>query len=126
MKSVFLQHVFVATSIKLAQKFRKTLASLVYNAAPISDGLLLRTTPGKLRAISLVLRNSTYLQARTLVDIAVVDKLGVTGRFAVSYLFLSMGTNQRVNLQLFVDETSTVPSLAVPFANGQRVFAGAG
>ena len=117
---------FVETSIKLAQKFRKTLAALVYNAAPISDGLLLRTTPGKLRAISLVLRNSTYLQARTLVDIAVVDKLGVTGRFAVSYLFLSMGTNQRVNLQLFVDETSTVPSLAVPFANGQRVFAGAG
>ncbi len=37
-----------------------------------------------------------------------------------------MATNQRTTVQLFVDETSAVPSLAVPFANGQRVFAGAG
>jgi hypothetical protein len=60
------------------------------------------------------------------VDIAVVDKLRPIGRFAVNYLFLSMATNQRTVVQLFVDETSTIPSLAVPFANGQRVFAGAG
>jgi len=126
MKFAFLQDIFVETNTKLAERFRNTLSSLVYNATTTSDGLLLRTAPGKLRALSLFLRNTTYLQARTLVDIAVVDKLGIAGRFAVNYLFLSMVTNQRVILQLFVDETSTIPSLAVPFANGQRVFAGAG
>jgi NADH:ubiquinone oxidoreductase subunit C len=73
----------------------------------------------------MLLRNSTYLQFRSLVDIAVVDKLRSNGRFVVNYLFLSMPTNQRLVVQLFANETSTMPSLAVPFANGQRLFAAA-
>jgi len=126
MKTALLQHIFVNTNTCVAHQLRNHLPSLIYSASPTSDGLLLRTAPSKLRALSFFLRNNTYLQARSLIDIAVVDKLRPAGRFAVNYLFLSMITNQRVTVQLFVDETSTVPSLAVPFANGQRIFAGAG
>jgi len=126
MKTAFLQNIFLESVTEFSYQLRNNLSSLVYSATSTNDGLLLRTAPGKLRALSLFFRNSTYLQTRTLVDIAVVDKLRATGRFAVNYLFLSMTTNQRIVVQLFVDETSTVPSLAVPFANGQRVFAGAG
>lgn len=126
MKNTLLQHIFVQNSTRVAQQLRDSLPALVYSATPTSDGLLLRTTPSKLRALSMFLRNSTYRQLRSLVDIAVVDKLRPNGRFAVNYLFLSMTTNQRMIVQLFANETSTVPSLAVPFANGQRLFAAAG
>jgi NADH:ubiquinone oxidoreductase subunit C len=77
------------------------------------------------RAISLFVRNSTYWQFRTLVDIAVVDRLLPASRFVVNYLFLSMPTGQRLTVQLFANETSTIPSVAVPFANGQRLFSSA-
>ena len=102
------------------------LPGLFHSATPTNDGLLLRTTACKLRAAVLFLRSTSYLQFRTLVDIAVVDKLRTQGRFTVNYLFLSMITNQRLVVQLFANETSVIPSLAVPFANGQRLFAAAG
>ena len=121
-----LQRITLTNKAQAANQIRRTLPALVVSAIPTADGLLLRTAPSKLRALALFLRNSTYLQLRTLVDIAVVDKLLPEGRFAVNYLLLSMTTNQRVTIQLFANETTTIASLAVPFANGQRLFAAAG
>jgi NADH:ubiquinone oxidoreductase subunit C len=125
MKNSILQNVTLKKATLTAHWLRTTLPALVYSATPTNDGLLIRTSPGSLRALALFLRSSTYFQFRTLVDIAVIDKLRPVGRFAVNYLFLSMHTNQRIVLQLFANETTTIPSLAVPFANGQRLFAGA-
>jgi NADH:ubiquinone oxidoreductase subunit C len=99
--------------------------SIIYSAVPSGEAILIRAFAETIRTISFFLRNSTQLQYRTLVDIAVVDKLRTVGRFAVNYVFLSMSTNQRLIVQLFATETSTIPSLAVPFANGQRLFAAA-
>ena len=123
---MILQRNFAQCLIDSANLLRMSVPDLVYSVTPTSDGLLLRTTPSKLRTLSMLLRNSSYQQFRSLVDIAVVDKLRSSGRFAVNYLFLSMTTNQRAIVQVFVSETSTIPSLAVPFANGQRLFAAAG
>ena len=88
--------------------------------------MVLRTSAEKLRPVALFVRNSSLLQCRTLVDIAVVDKLLPLGRFSVNYMFLSMVTNQRVTVQLFANETTTIPSLATAFVKEQRLFASAG
>jgi NADH:ubiquinone oxidoreductase subunit C len=125
MKNAFLQNISLKNATLTSHWLRNTLPALVYSATPTNDGLLIRTSSSNIRSLALFFRNSTYFQFRTLVDIAVVDKLRPVGRFAVNYLFLSMHTNQRIVVQLFANETSTIPSLAVPFANGQRLFAGA-
>jgi len=107
----------------LLRQLQEDLAGLVYSTKNTSHGMVVRTSADKLRALSFCIRNSSRLQFKTLVDIAVVDKVLGAGRFAVNYLFLSVALNQRLTLQLFCNETTTVPSLAVPFANGQRLFA---
>ena len=109
-----------------AQKLRKALPALVYSATPGSDGLLLRTTPAALRALAYYLSRCPTLQLKTLVDIAVVDRLRSNARFSVNYLLFSATMNQRLVVQVYADETATIPSLAVPFANGQRIFAAGG
>jgi len=106
-------------------ELNKTYPAIICTAITNNDGALLRTTPEKLRIISLLVRSSTYLQLRTLADIAVLDKLLPFGRFVINYLFLSSLTGQRLTIQVYANETSTIPSLAVPFANGQRLFASA-
>jgi hypothetical protein len=105
----------------LACNFR----GILYSDTPRNDGRLLRTSPKTLRALAIVLRQSSYLQFRSLIDLAVVDRLRTPSRFSVNYLFFSAPTNQRLLLQLFVDETSTIPSLSTPYTNGQRYFASA-
>jgi NADH:ubiquinone oxidoreductase subunit C len=119
------QAAILRQSSKLLRQIQQDLPGLVYSTVSTPDGMILRTSPSKLRALALFLRNSSRMQFRTLVDIAVVDKLHPVGRFAVNYLFLSMITNQRITIQLFANETTTIPSLASPFANGQRLFAAA-
>lgn len=114
------------TQEKLSVELVETLPSLIYSVVPSVDGLLIRTAPQKLRALSFFIRNSTLFQCRVLVDIAVVDKCFATGRFSINYLFLSPTLNSRLILQVFAKETTTMPSLAVPFTNGQRLFAAAG
>lgn len=109
------------TTSVLAQ-LQEGLPGLIYSTRNVSHGATIRTSAGKLRPLAACLRNSGYLQFKTLVDIAVVDKVLGAGRFAVNYLFLAPVLNQRVNVQLFSGETTTLPSLAVPFANGQRLF----
>lgn len=126
MQPTLLQNILFNERTEHSLLTQDNLRALVYSASPTSDGLLVRVSPSNLRKVCLILRNSTLTQLRSLVDIAVVDKLCAMGRFTVNYLFLSMITNQRVTIQLFVDETTTVPSLAIPFGRGQRLFAGAG
>jgi NADH:ubiquinone oxidoreductase subunit C len=47
----------------------------------------------------------------TLVDIAAVDRLAARGRFAVKYLLVSHHYNVRLTVELFANETLTVPSV---------------
>lgn len=101
------------------------LPTLIYRTRNTPDGLVLQTTPAKLRQLAFVLRNSSLFLFRHLVEIAAVDRLLSTGRFLVSYIFLSYVTNQRIVLQLATGETSILPSLASAFTNGQRFFAAA-
>jgi len=126
MSTSILQSIVLNNRSELSLLTQNNLRALVYSVSPTSDGLLIRVSADNLRKLCFLLRNSTLTQFKSLVDIAAVDKLHVAGRFAVNYLFLSMTTNQRVTIQLFANETSTIPSLAVPFGRGQRLFAGAG
>jgi NADH:ubiquinone oxidoreductase subunit C len=116
----------VKDRIFVAQQLRKMLPALIYSATPRNDGLLLRTTPTALRALAYYLCRCPAFQLKSLVDIAVVDRLRSSARFSVNYLFFSAATNQRLVVQVFADETTTIPSLSVPFANGQRLFAASG
>ena len=120
------QELALQHNIELGSQLKDNLPALIFGVVPSTEGLLVRTSPSKIRALSFFFRNSTVLQLRTLVDISVVDKLLPTGRFSVNYLFLSVVTNQRLTLQVFASETTTLPSIAIPYANGQRLFAAAG
>jgi NADH:ubiquinone oxidoreductase subunit C len=109
------------------QFFRpETLPAIVYSVTPHNSGLLIRTAAGAIRALALCLRHRAHWQFRSLVDIAVVDRLRAPARFSINYLFLSVPTNQRALVQLFSSETSTIPTLSIPYANGQRYFAASG
>lgn len=119
LKQIISKHIARTTLHQL----QGALSGLIYSTRNAGHGLVMRTSASKLRALSLVIRNSSHLQFKTLVDIAVVDKVLGAGRFSVNYLFLSMLMNQRVTVQLFSNEVTTLPSLATPFANGQRLFA---
>jgi len=119
------QETFLKNTTELLQNCQQEIPALISLTSVTPEGILLRTTPSKIRPLALYIRNNSLLQFRTLVDIAVVDKLLPAGRFAVNYSFLSMVTNQRITLQLYAAETTTVPSLAAPFANTQRLFASA-
>ena len=119
------QNIFFKTATTALQNCQQEIPALVSSVRTTPEGVVLRTSPAKIRPLAMYIRNSSLLQFRTLVDIAAVDKLLPRGRFAVNYSFLSMVTNQRVTLQLYVTETTTIPSLAAPFANAQRLFASA-
>ncbi len=119
------QEIFLKTTDTLLQNCQQDLPALVSSTRTTPEGIILRTSPTKVRPLALYLHNSSLLQFRTLVDIAVVDKLLPSGRFTVNYSFLSMITNQRITLQLHATETATIPSLASPFVNAQRLFVSA-
>jgi len=104
---------------------QKVLPSLIFRTRSTPEGLVLCTTSAKLRPLAFAVRNNSLMLFRHLVDIATTDKLRSSGRFVVTYAFLSCVTNQRLTLQFAVNETTIVPSLAAPFVNGQRLFAAA-
>lgn len=112
-------------SIQLKQ-IKNIAPALVLQTTYSPNGAVLRTTRNKIRAVASLLRNSTTLQAATLVDIAGTDKLDQQGRFAIKYSFLSVTYNKRITVELFCEETLSIPSLAAPFLNNQKVFAAAG
>lgn len=87
---------------------------------------MLRTTSEKIRQLAIFLRNKTELSFSTLVDIAVTDKLSSTGRFVITYLFLSSANNSRISVQIYAEERTTIPSLTAPLFNNQKIFAAAG
>jgi NADH:ubiquinone oxidoreductase subunit C len=59
---------------------------------------------------------------KTLIDIAVVDRIRSRSRFTVNYLLLSTRLNQRVQLRTFAGETTVLPSLAAPFMRATSIF----
>lgn len=120
------QEIFLKTAATALQNCQQEIPALVSSTRVTPEGLVLRTSPAKVRPLALYIRNSSLLQFRTLVDIAVTDKLLPAGRFVVNYSFLSTVTNQRLTIQLYATETTTIPSLAAPFLNRQELFASAG
>lgn len=78
-----------------------------------------------LRALSFYLRNSFEGQFQILSDIAAIDTLKANGRFTLNYHFLSLARNSRLCVVLRVSETAVISSLAAPFTNRARLFAGA-
>ena len=126
LNSAFTQHATFNLSSASAVQLAAVLPALIPSVAVLPAAISFRTVPARLRATALVLRNSTAVQASTLVDLVVVDKLNRRGRFAVKYSLLSTSTNQRYSLDIFADEIMTIPSLAAPFVRGAKVFAAAG
>lgn len=86
------------------------------------EGIIVRTTPSQLLALGIYLRNSTMFRFRALSDIAVVDRLLVTGRFVVNYSLLSTTVNQRLTIQLAVSETESIPSLLGSPVEDERLY----
>lgn len=122
MKYTGFQELDLQLRARTLEELQVKLPGLIHSVSPRIDSLVVRTSPAKLRAVALYLRNSTCAQFRTLVDIAVVDRLLPKGRFAVNYLFLSMVTNQRLTVQVYANETTTLPSLSTPFISTDRFF----
>jgi NADH:ubiquinone oxidoreductase subunit C len=125
MKYTNYQELDLHLKARTLQQLEAKLPGLIHSTAPRIDGLIIRTAPSKLRPLALYLRNSSCAQFRTLVDIAVLDKLLPKGRFVLNYLFLSMVTNQRLVVQVYANETTPLPSLSSPLFGDQRFFPGA-
>jgi NADH:ubiquinone oxidoreductase subunit C len=109
-----------------AKQIKLLTPALVFQAAYSPNGLILRTSRNQIRALSAFLRNSTALQTTILADIAATDKLEQSGRFSIKYSFLSVTYSRRLTVEVYCEETLSVPSLAAPFLNNQKVFAAAG
>lgn len=122
MKYTGFQELDLQLKTRTLRDLESKLPGLIHSTSPQIDNLVVRTSSTKLRALALYLRNSTCAQFRTLVDIAVVDKLLPRGRFVVNYLFLSMVTNQRLTVQVYANETTTLPSLSTPLIGHGRFF----
>lgn len=122
------QHQLILTSlaIKTALQIQSIAPKIIFGVSATSQEIILRTQPKYLRALAALLRNSTTLQATTLTDIVATDRPEQSCRFSVKYLFLSTRLNHRIVIEIFTNETTTVPSLAAPFLNKQRIFASAG
>lgn len=109
-----------------AKQLKHTVPGLILSSTHSQTGTILRTTRKLLRPLAVFLRNNSAVQATILVDIATTDKLDKTGRFSIKYSFLSVAFNRRLTVEIFTDETLTIPSLAAPFFNNQKIFASAG
>ena len=115
-----------SNSTAYTTQIKDILPSLVLQANYTPNGIILKTTRNNIRALASVLRYSGVTQATILSDIAATDKLDKVGRFAVKYNFLSVKYNRRVIVEVFSDETLSIPSLAAPFLNEKKLFASAG
>jgi NADH:ubiquinone oxidoreductase subunit C len=113
-------------NIEIVVQIQKTLPALVFAVSGAPRGGCVYTQPRHLRAVAFYCRNSTALQASTLVDLCVVDTFITPGRFTVKYILFSTRLSARFTLSFCIDETGVVPSLAAPFVNAQRIFASAG
>lgn len=122
MKYTGYQELDLNIKLRTLRQLEKKIPGLIHSISPQIDALVVRTSSNKLRSLSLYLRNSTVSQFKTLVDIAVVDRVFPRGRFVINYLFLSMVTNQRLTVTVYADETTTLPSLSTPFLGGRRFF----
>ena len=120
MKYTAYQELDFHNKVRTLQQLESKLPGLIHSTSPQIDSLVIRTSGSKLRALSLYLRNSTVSQFRTLVDIAVIDRLLTKGRFIINYLFLSLVTNQRLIVTVYANETTTLPSLSAPFLSDRR------
>lgn len=100
--------------------------ALIFNVTVKHNEVVFRTTPAELRELVLFLRNSESYQMSTLVDIQATDRLKTAGRFVVKYAFLSTKLNHRCTVEFAVNEVTSIPSIAGPFFNDQRIFASAG
>lgn len=114
------------TAVTQVKQIKSLAPALVFQAAYSPNGIVLRTSRNRIRALAAFMRNSTSLQATILTDIAATDKLDQSGRFSIKYNFLSVTYNRRFTVELYCEETLSVPSLATPFLNNQKVFAAAG
>lgn len=111
---------------EVAKRAVSNAPTAIYGASVKHQEIIFRTTPAAIRSVLVLLRNNDILQMSTLADIQATDRLGAAGRFTVKYSLLSTNLNQRCIVELCVDEITTIPSVACPFFNDQRIFAGAG
>lgn len=111
-------------TVKTLLDCQRVMPGLVSSVRVEPEGLVLRTTPDKLRPLALFLRNNSLLRFTFLIEIAAVDSMRAVSRFTLNYFFLS-ACNQRVIVQLYADETLAIPSLTRVFNNGERLFSAA-
>lgn len=109
-----------------AQHAAQNTPALIFGVTVRQQEIFIRTTPAEVRGLLVLLRNSDLFQMTVLADIQAMDRPSAEGRFVIKYALLSPKLNQRCVVELCVNETTPIPSVACPFFNNQRIFAGAG
>lgn len=98
--------------------------------ASLISGGYVRTTADALVPSIIFLRNNTLYQLQTLSELAAIDRLPIANyeeeRFSIQYVLLSQQYNQRITVTVHTTEVDSVPSLAAPLLQNQKVFASAG
>jgi hypothetical protein len=94
------QQINLQNNLNTANLLRHNYPAIILATSVSADGVLLRTSVDSLRAVALLVRNTSWLQQRSLVDIAATDRLLPNGRFLVTFIFRSLPVNHALLIQL--------------------------
>jgi NADH-quinone oxidoreductase subunit C len=82
-----------------------------------SDCWCVHVYPNSITRVLTVLRDTSSLQFRQLIDITAVDYPQRAERFDVVYHLLSHATNQRIRIKFSISEKTPIPSIVSVFPN---------
>lgn len=116
-------NITASSALQIQEQF---LSKVVYATRSIATTTCIRVDASALRTVAIFLRNSTIYQFTALMDIVVVDRPSEVNRFSVRYCFLSHRYNQRLIVEVFTNETGTLPSLSMGLLTYNKLFASAG
>ena len=102
---------------QLGDHILQTQAGVVPKADIRLGELMLHTTPDKVIALLMYLRDDPKCLFTQLIDICGVDWPEREKRFDVVYNLLSVKNNQRIRVKLMTDETTPVPSAASVYSS---------
>ncbi len=96
---------------KYGKYLLNTMPNHIDEVVIINNELILHTTPNRLIELVIFLKDHSNCQFKSIIDICGVDFPHREKRFEVVYHFLSLVHNFRIRLKLFVNETTSVPSI---------------
>lgn len=111
---------------KIALHTLESLPKILHRVSILNNTVLFFTDASKMPFFAFFIRNASFFQGMTLVDIVCSDKPNYLGRFSLKYIFFSICYNSRVQLNTFTTSLLQVPSISSTFLKYYFLFPAAG